>query len=145
MNTVMYRTWPAASTIHQQLNQIFDRTGSDVGQWSPHVDIRESAERFVILADLPGVDAQSIDIQMERNVLTLRGERLIEALAEAETSTRSERRHGAFARRFVLPESADAEGIVAEGRNGVLEIRIPKKVQPGARKIQVVVKAEPAV
>lgn len=142
MNSVVYRSWPAASAIHQQLNQIFDRTGNDAGQWSPHVDIHENAERFLILADLPGVDVQAIEIQMERNVLSLRGERAAPALGEGDRATRSERRQGAFERRFVLPETADAEGIVAEGRNGVLEITIPKKAQPGARRIQVGAKAE---
>jgi HSP20 family protein len=144
MNSVLYRSWPAASAIHQQLNQIFDRTGNDAGQWSPRVDIRENAERFLIQADLPGVDVQAIEIQMERNVLSLRGERVARAVEEGESVARAERRHGTFERRFVLPETVDAEGIVAEGRDGVLEIRIPKKAQAGARRIQVGVKAEPS-
>ncbi|RXR07247.1 Hsp20/alpha crystallin family protein [Pseudoxanthomonas composti] len=144
MNSVIYRSWPAASAIHQQLNQIFDRSGSDAGQWSPRVDIRENAERFLIQADLPGVDLQAIEIQMERNVLSLRGERAAPTLEEGDKASRSERRYGPFERRFVLPETADADGIVAEGRNGVLEITIPKKAQAGARRIQVAAKAEPS-
>ena len=91
----------------------------------------------MISADLPGVDPASIDVQMEKNVLTLKGERKAETLPEGAQLTRGERRHGAFDRRFVLPDSADADGIVANGRHGVLEIVIPKKAQSAPRRIAI--------
>jgi HSP20 family protein len=103
--------------------------------WVPRVDIREEATRFVILADLPGVNLADIEIQMDKGSLSLKGERKAIAVGEGATSTRSERLHGRFDRRFALPDSADAEGISAIGRNGVVEISIPKKPETTPRRI----------
>lgn len=112
---------------------------SDVvtSHWRPAVDIKEEENRFVIYADLPGVDPKDIEITMEQGVLTLRGERSEETKEEREGYKRVERVSGSFYRRFSLPDTADAERIEAEGKNGVLEITLPKheKVQP--RKITV--------
>lgn len=105
--------------------------------WTPRVDVREEASRFVILADLPGIDPAEIEIQMDKNVLTLKGERKAEVIGEDAKATRSERGHGHFDRRFVLPETADAEGISAVGKHGVLEIAIPKKAQAAPRRIAI--------
>ena len=105
--------------------------------WTPRVDVREEATRFVLLADLPGIDPADIEIQMEKNVLTLKGERKAESFGEEAKATRIERNHGRFDRRFALPDGADAEGIAAPGKHGVLEITIPKKVQAAPRRIAI--------
>jgi HSP20 family protein len=105
--------------------------------WAPRVDIREEPSRFLILADVPGVALADIEIQMEKNVLSIAGERKSFA-SEAEGSfSRVERAAGRFKRVFTLPESADAEGITASGADGVLEIAIPKKAQSAPRRIVV--------
>lgn len=104
--------------------------------WTPAVDVREEAERFVIRADVPGVDPASIDITMEDGVLTMSGERAA-ASEEGVSYQRNERASGQFTRRFNLPESADAESVSARGENGVLEITIPKREQVKPRKITV--------
>ena len=101
------------------------------------VDIKEEADRFVLLADIPGVDPQDIDVQMDKGLLTIKGERTLEARSENERFSRTERVHGVFHRRFALPDSADPERITASGRNGVLQIVIPKKPETTPRKIQV--------
>lgn len=105
--------------------------------WVPAVDIKEEQHRYVILADVPGVDPKEIDITMENGVLTLRGERSAEREEERSGYRRVERVRGSFYRRFTLPDSVDPEGISARGNHGVLEIVIPKheKVQP--RRIEV--------
>ncbi|GAB4352831.1 MAG: Hsp20/alpha crystallin family protein [Gammaproteobacteria bacterium] len=105
--------------------------------WVPAVDIKEEQDRYVILADIPGVDPKDIDVTMENGVLTLRGERRAESEEERAGFRRVERVRGTFYRRFTLPDSVDPDGITARGSNGVLEIVIPKheKVQP--RRIQV--------
>ena len=105
--------------------------------WTPSVDIKEEAERFVIHADVPGVDPKDIEVSMEDGVLTLAGERKTESRTEQDGWKRTERLTGKFLRRFTLPEGTDAENISAHGSHGVLEISIPKlaKVQP--RKIAV--------
>ena len=105
--------------------------------WTPRVDIREEAERFVILADVPGLDPKDIEIHMDRNTLSIRGERKAEPAQEDGRWSHVERAQGGFERRFTLPESANADGIAASGRNGVLEIVIPKKPETKARKIEV--------
>ena len=100
--------------------------------WRPAVDIKEEADRFVIMADLPGVDPGDIEITMENGVLSIKGERKSEIRDEKEGYKRVERVSGTFYRRFSLPDSADAERIAAKGKDGVLEVSLPKheKVQP---------------
>lgn len=148
MNTVRYRQWPRQVARQQQINQLFERFFDNgaanaaretqvESQWVPRVDVREEQGRFVILADLPGIEPGEIEIQMDKGVLTIKGQRTGEAATEAGLYSRSERRQGSFQRDFALPDSADAEGIVASGRNGVLEISIPKKPQASPRRIQV--------
>ena len=116
-----------------------DRDESSVvtSQWMPAVDIREEQERFVLYADIPGVNPQDIEVQMDRGMLTIKGERRSENSGATERYARVERVHGAFHRRFALPDSADAEGISASGSDGVLRIVIPKKPESTPRRIQV--------
>ncbi|MEP6907943.1 MAG: Hsp20/alpha crystallin family protein [Pseudoxanthomonas sp.] len=144
MNVVRYHQWPRQVARQQQINQLFehffDKGAANAPaevQWVPRVDVREEASRFVILADLPGIAADAIEIQMDKGVLSIRGERTNPVVTEGEKYSRNERRQGAFHREFALPDSADAEGIVASGSNGVLEISIPKKAQSTQRRIQV--------
>jgi HSP20 family protein len=114
-----------------------DQSNVVTSQWTPRVDIKEEAERFVIFADIPGVEPKDIEIHMDKGILTLKGERSIESGKDSERFSRVERSHGTFYRRFALPDSANAEGIAAAGKNGVLEISIPKKPDTTPRRIQV--------
>ncbi len=148
MALVNYEPWSLLDRFQQQLNQLnyADKAvaGNDndysniiTSHWRPAVDIKEEADRFLITADLPGVDPKDIEITMDNGVLTIKGERQSEAREEKDGYKRVERVSGAFYRRFSLPDSADAERIEAEGKNGVLQVTLPKleKVQP--RKIEV--------
>ena len=103
----------------------------------PSIDVREEAARFVILADLPGIDPQQIEIQMDKGILTIQGERKADEAVEGGRFSLIERCHGGFRRSFALPDSADADGISAHGSNGVLEVVIPKKPDLAPRRIQV--------
>ena len=134
-----HRHWPGR---HAAFHDFFNAAGDDgsraaPAQWVPRVDIKEEADRFVIYADIPGVDPQDIELQMDKGVLSVKGERKSENASETERFSRIERRHGGFHRRFALPDSADADGIAATGKNGVLEISIPKKPETTPRRIQV--------
>ena len=131
MNIVHYRQWPA-----RRAGSSLADAASGNSQWQPPVDIREEAGRFVIRADLPGIDPQDIEVQMDKGILSIQGERKADVAADDANYTRAERRHGSFHRRFALPDSADAEGI-ASGRNGVLEVSIPKKPETTPRRIRV--------
>jgi HSP20 family protein len=141
------QSWPVEARIQGDLKQIFDRFLNNADnsnesavvttQWVPRVDIKEEASRFVILADLPGVDPQHVEVLMDKGILSIKGERSSEVAAESERFSRIERRYGSFHRRFALPDTADAEGISASGHNGVLEVVIPKRPQSTPRRIQV--------
>lgn len=140
MSVIRYHT--RARRLDDELKSMFHRFVEDdttgvVHQWTPRVDIREEAERFVILADLPGVDPASIEVQMDKGMLSIKGERATFAAEDRERYSRVERAHGAFFRRFALPDTADAEGITATGVHGVLEIAIPKRAQAQPRRIEV--------
>ncbi|KAF1700694.1 Hsp20/alpha crystallin family protein [Pseudoxanthomonas suwonensis] len=132
--------------LQEEFKQVFERFFGDTladqsdvvtSQWAPRVDIREESDRFVILADIPGVDPKDIEVQMDRGMLTLKGERASEQKEENERYTRRERQWGSFYRRFALPDSADPDGITATGRNGVLRIDIPKRPETTPRRIEV--------
>lgn len=145
MALTRYEPWNLVNRLHSDINRMFDRNLAGYGEddsvvttdWIPAVDIKEEADRFVMSADLPGVDPKDIEVTMENGLLTIRGERHEEKARETNGYHRVERMSGQFYRRFSLPDTADSEGIFAHGRNGVLEITIPKhqKVQP--RKITV--------
>ncbi|WP_028915978.1 Hsp20/alpha crystallin family protein [Pseudoxanthomonas sp. J35] len=145
MAIVRYNSFPGRS-LQEEFRQVFERLIGDAGtdpsdvvtsQWAPRVDIREEAERFVIFADIPGVDPKDIEVQMDKGILSIKGERADESATEGEGWSRRERAWGAFHRRFALPDSADPDGITATGRNGVLRIDIPKRPQATPRRIQV--------
>ncbi len=142
-----YEPWGLLDRFNQQLNQLgysdkslsIDNDASNIAtsHWRPAVDIKEEVDRFLITADLPGVDPKDIEITMDNGILTIKGERQSEVRDEKEGYKRVERVSGAFYRRFSLPDTADAERIEATGKDGVLEVTLPKheKVQP--RKIEV--------
>lgn len=151
MNIVRYRQWPGQASFQNEIRQVFDRlfeggpfdqAGADdssvvTSQWVPSVDVREENDRFVLYADLPGIDPQDIEVSMDKGMLTIKGERRSETSSETERFSRVERRYGSFHRRFALPDSADPDGIRASGRHGVLEITIPKRPESAPRRIQV--------
>jgi HSP20 family protein len=146
MNLGRHGIWTTGNGLPEEIRQAFDRflqpEDSDAShvvtsQWAPRIDIREDEQRFVILADIPGVDPAQIDVSMDKGILTIKGERDAGSSAQGGKFTRVERARGAFHRHFALPDSADAEGITANGKFGVLEIVIPKKAQATPRRITI--------
>lgn len=143
MTLIRYQPWDLFGQVRRDVNRLLetqfgeplrddDHCDASASRWTPSVDIKEEAERFVIYADLPGVAVKDIDITMEQGVLTIKGERKWETEAGREDYRHVERARGAFHRRFSLPDSADAERITAKSKDGVVEVVIPKlqKVQP---------------
>ncbi|HKZ12088.1 MAG TPA: Hsp20/alpha crystallin family protein [Rhodanobacteraceae bacterium] len=138
--------WPRADRFPREFGRAFSRLfdvedgdQSDVvtSEWAPRVDVREEDKRFVIEADIPGVDPKAIEINMDKGVLSIRGERKTERKVEDGKYSRVERAHGMFHRRFALPDSANPDGIRATGKYGVLEIEIPKRPETTPRKIDI--------
>jgi HSP20 family protein len=106
-------------------------------EWTPAVDIREEENSFVLVADIPGVARDNVDITLDKGVLTIRGERSATHNGEDREYRRRERVHGTFMRQFTLPETVDAEHISATVTDGVLEIVIAKAQKPQPKKISV--------
>jgi HSP20 family protein len=105
--------------------------------WIPSVDVHEEKERYVVRADLPGVDRKDIEVSAEDRVLTLRGERRPASNDAEQSFERRERISGTFLRRFTLPEDANADAISAQYANGVLEVAIAKQSKPEPRRVTV--------
>ena len=146
MTVTRYYPWGTQNRFQEEIKNVFDRfLGEDdtdqsnvvTSQWTPRVDIKEEGNRFVILADIPGVDPSDIEVNMDKGILSIKGERKSETKSESEKLTRVERSYGSFYRRFALPDSANPEGISATGKHGVLEISIPKKPETTPRRIAV--------
>ena len=146
MNITRYEPWSFINALHRDLDQITSRRyglapasegGSTVADWVPAVDVLEQDEQFLIRADLPGVSADAIDINMEDGVLSLSGERQHESEEVKDGLKRVERVSGKFYRRFSLPDTADADAIKAKSKDGILEISIPKQPKVQARRISV--------
>ncbi len=144
MSMMRYEPWTLMNQLQNEMSRLIDprltRTQEDnvvTSDWVPAVDIKEEDDRFLIAADIPGVEPKDIEVHMENGLLTLRGERSFASSEEKDGYKRVERARGSFYRRFSLPDTADADRISAKYTNGVLEIVIPKheKVQP--RKIAV--------
>lgn len=94
--------------------------------WLPAVDIKEEADRFVVRADVPGVDAKDIDVNVEDGLLCIAGKRESEVKDEKDGYCRVERSYGEFRRQFSLPATADANKVTAKSDKGVLEVIIGK-------------------
>lgn len=142
LNLTRYEPWALHREMLNEFNRLFERGSNDestsaTAEWAPAVDIEEHADKYVLHADVPGVDPAAIEITLENGVLTLSGTREKTVEQKDVESRRLERVAGRFLRRFTLPESVDAEAVKANGRHGVLEIVIPKRAAARARKIAV--------
>ena len=138
MTIVRYEPWAFVGRLQRQLDRALGEVadGATVS-WIPRVDIHEEDERFVVTADLPGVEGKDIEITAEKGVLTLKGERRSEKKSSKDGYESIERASGTFLRRFTLPESVDAEAIKASHVNGVLEITLPKRPTEQPRRIDI--------
>ena len=118
--------------LHERLNRL---GSADAPGWSPAVDVYETAERFVVSAELPGLSREDITIEVHQQTLTLRGVRHHSERPDARFH-RVERGHGPFARAFALPAAVQPDAIAAEFRDGVLTVVVPKN-QPAQRRVDV--------
>lgn len=141
MAITRYEPWGLLTQLQRELervrNDVAGEGSSATAEWAPAVDIKEENDKFVLQADLPGVDPANIDVSTENGVLTIKGEKQTEAKTEKEGYKRIERTYGSFYRRFSLPDTADLDAISAVTRNGVLEVTIPKRESVQPKKISV--------
>jgi HSP20 family protein len=145
MRTTLNRWEPfrGASTLQEQVNRLFgnvlEHSGeeSNLTSWAPAVDIYETEHELVVKADLPEVDPKELDIRVENNLLTIRGERKFEKKVTEENYLRVERAYGSFSRSFSLANTVNSEAIKADYQNGVLTLTIPKREEAKPKQIKV--------
>jgi HSP20 family protein len=123
------------------LFQDFNRPGQDeltaTGSFVPAVDVYEDEHKVTLKLEIPGIDQNDVDIRLENNTLTVRGERKFEKEEKEENFHRIERRYGSFARSFTLPNTLDSEKVQANYENGVLKIEIAKRAEAKPKQIKV--------
>jgi HSP20 family protein len=112
-------------------------TGHQGDAWAPPIDVYETADRYVIAAEVPGLTREQVELAMEDSRLTIRGRRTETAPSGDVHYHQVERGHGAFARTFDFAERIDAERVTADLTDGVLTVSLPKVAPPPARKIDV--------
>jgi HSP20 family protein len=118
---------------------VLERTGeeSNLTAWAPAVDIFETEHELVVKVDLPDVDPNDLDIHVENNILTIRGERRFEKNVKEENYLRVERAYGSFTRSFSLASTVNSEAIKADYKDGVLTLSIPKREEAKPKQIKV--------
>jgi HSP20 family protein len=134
------------AALHEQLNRLFDDpffriqpSDSALTAWSPAVDIYETENELTLKADLPGLQEKDLDVRVENNMLTIRGERKWEKNVSEDNYLRVERSYGSFSRSFSLPSTVNTDAIRAEYKNGVLEVHMPKREESKPRQVKVTV------
>jgi len=136
-------------SLQERMNRLFDESFRGAGRgnqddewalggsWAPAVDIYEQDGNIVLKAEVPGIDPKDVDVRIENNVLTLRGERRLDGEVKKESYHRVERTYGNFTRSFTLPNVVDTEKIKAEYHDGVLRMTLPKKEEAKPRQISI--------
>ena len=136
-------TVPRGCHLQEHVNRLFgnvlERSGQEsyLTSWAPAVDIYETEHELVVKADVPEVDPKELDIRVENNLLTIRGERKFEKKVNEENYLRVERAYGSFSRSFSLANTVNSEAIKADYQDGVLTLTIPKREEAKPKQIKV--------
>jgi len=125
--------------VSRLFSDLFGRVSQEqnLTTWAPAVDIFEGEHELVVKADLPDIKPEELDIRVENNILTIRGERKFEKKAEEKNYLRVERAYGSFARSFSLANTVKTEAIKADYQDGVLTLSIPKREEAKPKQIKV--------
>jgi len=140
MTLMRWAPWQELESMNRQMSRLLDdgKAGSAVeGQWAPSVDIRETEDALLVQAELPGIDKKDVKVEVHDGVLTLSGERRYEKDVKEENVHRVERAYGSFSRSFSLPSKIDGEKVEAHMKDGVLEVRLPKRESVRPRAVEI--------
>lgn len=147
MNLRVWSPFQNLERLQREVNRIFEHNLSTQNEtaelhsdWSPRVDIYEDPERFLFKVELPGFKANEVNISLENNFLTLSGERKLENEEKKQNYLRVERLYGTFRRSFQLPNTIDGSKILAEMKDGLLQLTLPKRVEVQPKQIKIEVK-----
>ena len=148
-NLNRWESLASTSGLESQVNRMFTELlgrsqESNLTAWAPAVDIFENEHELVVKADLPDVKPEELDIRVENNILTIRGERKFEKKVDEKNYLRVERSYGSFARSFSLANTVNSEAIKADYKDGVLTLTIPKREEAKPKQIKVNVGAQAA-
>ena len=130
-----FEDFPSLRLFQDTVSRLFSEPASR--PWTPSVDIFETENDLVLKADLPDIDPKAIEIQIENDTLTLKGERKFEQQQNGKGYHRLERSYGSFVRAFSLPETVDPENVKADYKTGVLTITLGKKEVTKPRSIKI--------
>lgn len=138
-------------TLREKMNRLFEDAFTSRGEerdliastWTPAVDIYETENELILSAEIPGIDEKDVEIKVEDNTLSIKGERKFEKETKEENYYRIERSYGSFYRSFTLPNYIDQDKIQAVHENGVLKITMPKKTELKPRKVKILKPATP--
>jgi HSP20 family protein len=132
------------STLQNRVNSLFQDYGRNSqdeltasGSFIPAVDVYEDEHKVTLKLEVPGVKQEDLDVQVEKNTLTIRGERKFEKEEKEENFQRIERRYGSFSRSFTLPNTIDTESVNASYEHGVLKIELAKREEAKPKQIKV--------
>jgi HSP20 family protein len=139
MPNVAFTRWDPLNdllALHEQIGQL---VGADAPGWTPPVDLYETANEFVLTAELPGLSRNQIEIQAEEYRINIRGARSATPSGEisCEQFHRIERGHGRFSRAFALPEAIHVDAVLADLKDGILTVTMPKAAGRGVRRVDV--------
>jgi len=128
--------------MNRLFNEFFGRAESQEGSWSagawaPPVDIHETDDALILKAELPGFSKDDVNVELKDNSLTLKGQRQHEAEVKEEQYHRRERAYGSFQRTFMLPAAVDSEKVTAAYKDGILELRLPKRETAKPKRIAI--------
>ena len=148
MTLVKWEPFRDLITMQDRMSRLFDETLSRIwkeeelqrGVWTPLVDIADQGGEVVLKIDLPEMNQSEIDIKVEENTLTIKGERKFVKETPGEHFLQIERPYGTFHRQFTLPKRIDQEKIVATYKDGVLRVVLPKKGEVGLKQVSIEVK-----
>jgi HSP20 family protein len=137
------------TSLQEQINRLFNEAFDHAEEgsltpWAPAVDIYETEHELLVQADLPDIKPEDLDIRVENNILTIRGERKFEKKVDEKNYLRVERSYGSFSRSFSLANTVNPEAIQADYKDGVLALTIPKREQAKPKQIKVQVGAPAA-
>jgi len=131
------------TTLQDQINRFFNDAfdtsaqESNLTTWAPAVDIFENEQELIVKADLPEVETKDLDIRVENNILTIRGDRKFEKKQENGDYLRVERAYGSFSRSFALSSTVNTDAIKADYQNGVLTLHVPKREEAKPKQIKI--------